>query len=221
MINMHTLNLDFSQYACSHVADQQWLTSPADGVSRMPLEKEFEESGHTTSFVIFSPGASFPRHSHPMGEEIFVLEGVFSGEFGHYPAGTYLRNPPGSNHTPFTNEGCKLFVKLDQFDLRDNVQVVIRPEDRIWQQGHGNLKVLSLHEFETQHTALVFWPENEKFSEHQHWGGEEIVVLQGEFCDESGCYKQNSWIRNPHLSKHTPYVKHETLILVKTGHLPL
>ena len=217
---MEKLNLDFSLAVCSHLADQQWVTSPADGVSRMPLEKEFEESGHTTSFVIFAPGSSFPQHNHLLGEEIFVMEGVFSDEFGNYPEGTYIRNPPGSKHTPFTHDGCKIFVKLDQFDSRDLKKVVIRPEDREWQQGHGNLRVLSLHEFEGQHTALVHWPENEKFIHHQHWGGEEIVVLKGEFCDETGNYAQGSWMRSPHLSQHTPFVKQETLILVKTGHLP-
>jgi len=216
---MEKLNLNLSQFACSHAENQRWVKSPADGVSRMPLEKEFEESGHTSSFVIFSPGSSFPQHTHFQGEEIFVLEGVFSDEFGDYPAGTYLRNPPGSSHSPFTNEGCKLFVKLEQFDERDIKQVIVRPEDRVWQQGHGNLRVLSLHEFETQHTALVHWPAKEKFVPHQHWGGEEIVVLNGEFCDETGHYAQGSWIRNPHLSQHTPYVEMETLILVKTGHI--
>lgn len=217
---MEKLNLDFSQFVCSHVNEQHWIDSPADGVSRMPLEKEYEESGHTTSFVIFSPGASFPQHTHHLGEELFVLEGVFSDESGDYPAGTYLRNPPGSSHSPFTKEGCKLFVKLEQFNEQDTKKVVVRPEDRAWQQGHGNLSVLSLHEFETQHTALVHWPTNEKFVQHQHWGGEEIIVLEGEFCDETGNYAQGSWLRNPHLSKHTPYVTIETLILVKTGHLP-
>ena len=211
--------MDPTQFACSLAEDQVWVSSPSDGVSRMPLEKEFEERGHTTSFVIFEPGASFPKHIHAMGEELFVLEGVFSDENGDYPEGTYLRNPPGSSHSPFTKKGCKLFVKLEQFDERDSKQVVIRPADRDWRQGHGNLRVLSLHEFETQHTALVHWPANEHFIAHQHWGGEEIVVISGEFCDEHGRYAQGSWLRSPHLSQHTPFVKVETLILVKTGHL--
>ncbi|MCF6264135.1 MAG: cupin domain-containing protein [Xanthomonadales bacterium] len=67
--------------------------SPADGVSHVHLERSAEESGHVTSFVKFEPGSYFPAHSHPNGEEIFVLEGVFSDENGDYPAGTYIRNP--------------------------------------------------------------------------------------------------------------------------------
>ena len=213
------LNMDFSKTAVILPADQQWVKSPADGVSRMPLEREAAESGHTTSFVKFEPGSYFPAHRHPQGEEIYVLDGVFSDENGDYPAGTYLRNPPGSHHTPFTKEGCTLFVKLDQFQNDDNKHVVIRPDDQNWQPGIGNLKVTSLHTHNTESTALVWWPENEVFQSHTHFGGEEVVVLKGKFIDEHGEYPVGSWIRSPHMSKHFPYVEEETLILVKVGHL--
>jgi anti-sigma factor ChrR (cupin superfamily) len=41
-----------------------------------------------------------------------VLEGTFADEHGVYPAGTYLRNPPGSRHHPYSPDGCVIFVKL-------------------------------------------------------------------------------------------------------------
>ena len=220
---MHTntkLNMAFSKAIVVTPTQQEWQASPADGVSRAHLERIASESGHTTSLVTFEPGASFPEHTHPLGEEIFVLKGTFSDEFGDYPMGSYIRNPPGSRHSPFTREGCKLFVKLEQFHPEDTAQVVVRPDDHQWKKGIGNLVVLSLHEFQTQHTALVYWPKNEKFQPHQHWGGEEILVISGEFIDEHGRYPASSWIRSPHLSKHNPFVEEETLILVKTGHLP-
>src|SRR5660397_151089 len=84
-----------------------------------------------------------------------------------------------------------------------------------WAQGHGNLKVISLHES----TALVKWPKDEVFMPHSHWGGEEIYVLSGTFMDENGEYKKDTWIRNHHRSAHHPFVKEETIIFVKTGHL--
>lgn len=214
------LNMDFSQPVCVLPEQQQWQTSPADGVSRMPLERIAAESGHTTSFVKFAPGSSFPPHQHPLGEEIYVLEGVFSDENGDYPAGSYLRNPPGSQHAPFTEKGCTLFVKLEQFQPGDSSQVVLRPEDHQWQPGIGKLKVLSLHAYNAESTALVWWPENEVFQPHSHRGGEEIVVLKGKFIDEFGEYPAGSWIRSPHMSKHFPRVEEETLIWVKVGHLP-
>ncbi len=213
------LNMDFSKVAVKGLSDQEWQTSPADGVSRIPLEREAAESGHTTSFVKFEAGSYFPRHTHPQGEELYVLEGVFSDENGDYPAGTYIRNPPGSNHKPFTKEGCTLFVKLDQFQQDDTKLVIIKPEDRQWGSGIGNLKVMPLHAFNTESTALVWWPENEVFQPHTHFGGEEIVVLKGKFIDEHGEYKAGTWLRSPHMSSHFPRVEEETLIMVKVGHL--
>ena len=108
------LNMDFDKPVCMLPEQYEWIASPADGVSRVPLERMSAESGHKTSFVWFSPDSCFPAHAHPLGEEIYVLDGVFSDQHGDYPAGSYLRNPPGSSHRPFTKEGCTLFVKLDQ-----------------------------------------------------------------------------------------------------------
>jgi len=219
MTKSYPLNMDFSTPVCLYPDEQQWVKSPAEGVSRIHLEREAEESGHASSFVRFEPGSYFPSHPHPRGEEIYVLDGTFSDEYGDYPAGSYIRNPPGSQHKPFTKNGCTLFVKLDQFQDDDTKQVVVRPDDQKWRPGIGNLQVLPLHAHNTESTALVLWPENEVFQPHTHWGGEEILVIKGRFIDEHGDYPAGSWIRSPHMSKHFPRVEEETLILVKVGHL--
>jgi anti-sigma factor ChrR (cupin superfamily) len=65
------------------------------------------------------------------------------------------------------------------------------------------------------------WPKGERFIPHSHFGGEEIFVLSGQFQDEHGVYPEGCWIRSPHMSKHFPFVLEETIIWVKTGHLPL
>ena len=198
-----------------------WVPSPSSGVLRKPLARAEEESGHVTSIVQYEKGASFTAHSHPMGEEIFVLAGVFSDETGDYGAGTYIRNPPGSRHTPFSKEGCIIFVKLNQFNAFDDQFVRIDTTATQWRQGIGGLQVMPLHEYEHEHVALVKWPAKEVFQAHRHFGGEEILVLSGEFCDEHGRYPAQTWIRSPHLSEHHPFVEEETVILVKTGHLPV
>ncbi|BAJ01283.1 conserved hypothetical protein [Shewanella violacea DSS12] len=196
-----------------------WIPSPLEGVARKPLARENQESGHATSIVVYQPGSHFSAHSHPMGEEILVLQGTFSDENGDYPAGTYIRNPPGSSHSPFSTDGCTIFVKLNQFDIQDTQQVRVDTKSNLWHQGIGGLEVMSLHDFEGQHTALVKWPAGEVFQPHSHFGGEEILVLSGQFEDEHGTYPANTWIRSPHLSEHYPFVKQETVILVKLGHL--
>ncbi|NOH78120.1 cupin [Vibrio sp. RE86] len=215
------INMDFTQRIAIETEAMEWLASPANGVWRKPLERQDAESGHTTSIVRYDQGSAFNTHPHPMGEEIFVLEGVFSDQNGDYPAGTYLRNPPGSEHAPFSNEGCVIFVKLNQFDERDLSTVRVNTTQTPWLDGIGNLKVMPLHDFEHEHVALVKWPVGERFQPHKHFGGEEILVLSGEFKDEYGSYPKGTWIRSPHMSEHFPFVEQETVILVKTGHLPL
>ena len=219
------LNLDFSKRIFIDSNLEDWQASPMKGVWRKRLAREEAERGHATSIVKYEPGASFASHPHPLGEEFFVLDGVFSDETGDYPAGTYIRNPEGFEHAPFSKEGCTLFVKLHQFQVEDHTQVRIDTNDREWLPGNGHLKVMPLHQFSndviSESTALVFWPAGEKFQPHTHYGGEEILVISGEFIDDYGHYPAGSWLRSPHLSKHNPYVKQDTVILVKVGHLPL
>lgn len=215
------LNLDFSQRVVVDTSAMDWVASPASGVWRKPLAREEAERGHATSVVRYEPGASFAAHNHPLGEEILVLEGVFSDETGDYPAGTYLRNPEGFRHAPFSREGCVLLVKLHQFLPGDETTVRVDTLTAPWRPGIGGLQVMPLHEFQGEHVALVKWPPGEVFHSHSHFGGEEIFVLSGTFCDEHGRYPRYSWLRSPHLSEHTPFVEEETVIWVKTGHLPL
>ena len=216
------LNQDYRQRVVINTVQQSWEESYAGGVARKKLERQAQESGKATSIVRYEAGASFPTHSHPGGEEIFVLEGVFSDEKGDYPAGTYIRNPAGTQHAPFSKQGCVIFVKLCYFKAQDAAQVTIDTTRAQWLPGMvDGLEVMPLHTFETEHTALVKWHKGTQFKPHQHWGGEEILVLKGTFEDEHGYYPQGSWIRNPHLSQHLPFVDEgETIILVKTGHLP-
>jgi anti-sigma factor ChrR (cupin superfamily) len=215
------LNMNFAERIVIDTESISWLASPAQGVWRKPLEREEAESGHTTSIVRYEAGSQFKTHPHPMGEEILVLDGVFSDQYGDYPAGTYIRNPPGSSHAPFSKQGCTILVKLNQFDARDSATVRIDTSKQQWLAGQGGLEVMPLHNFEHEHVALVKWPVGERFQPHKHFGGEEIFVLSGEFRDEHGHYPQGSWIRSPHMSEHFPFVEQQTIIWVKTGHLPL
>ncbi|WP_111980099.1 cupin domain-containing protein [Algibacillus agarilyticus] len=213
------LNMNFAERVVIQTESEEWQPSPSPDVLRKPLAREGLEHGHATSLVTYKPGASFAEHSHPFGEEIFVLEGTFSDEKGDYPAGTYIRNPPGTKHKPFSKEGCVIFVKLNQFNKQDRTQVALNTELAPWLAGQGRLEVKPLHRFEHESVALVKWPAGEKFIPHRHFGGEEIWVLAGMFEDEYGQYPKNTWIRSPHLSSHNPFVLEETVILVKTGHL--
>lgn len=214
------LNMDFSQRVVIDTNKMDWVPSPAAGVERKPLARAEAETGHATSIVRYAPGATFASHLHPYGEEILVLDGVFSDEHGDYPAGTYIRNPHNSSHAPFSEQGCTILVKLHQFDVEDQTTVRIDTTSAEWLPGQGNLTVMPLHSYGTEHVALVKWPAGERFVPHRHAGGEEILVLSGTFVDEHGSYPAGTWLRSPHMSEHFPYVEEETVIWVKTGHLP-
>ena len=211
--------MDFSKRVTINTNEEPWVASPAVGVWRKPLAREKAERGHATSIVKYEAGAKFSSHEHPLGEEILVLEGVFSDETGDYPAGTYFRNPEGFSHAPYSEKGCVLLVKLHQFQDNDKSKVCIDTNTARWLPGIGGLEVMPLHEFKGESVALVKWPAGERFQPHTHFGGEEIYVIKGEFIDEHGRYPAGSWIRSPHLSSHNPYVEQETIILVKVGHL--
>ena len=215
------INSDISQRIVLHTPEMDWVGSPASGVQRKMLDREGNEVERATSVVRYEPGATFTAHVHGGGEEILVLDGVFSDEDGQYPAGTYLRHPPGSHHSPASQAGCLLMVKLWQFCPGDEQSVQIDTRLAQWYQGMvPGLNVLPLHEFNGVNSALVRWAPNTVFNRHVHPGGEEIFVLEGVFHDEHGSYPAGSWIRSPRYSLHTPFTKAEgALIYVKTGHL--
>ncbi len=213
------MNMNFNERIVLNTNKESWLQSPCNGIWRQPLAREHTESGHATSIVQYEPGSRFSHHNHPNGEEIFVISGTFSDETGDYPAGSYLRNPPGTSHAPYSENGCTLFVKLGQFQPGDHQRSIINTNTTTWLPGIGNLQVMPLHHFGTESTALVKWPAKARFQSHRHYGGEEILVLSGEFIDEHGIYPKGTWIRSPHLSEHLPWVEQETIIWVKTGHL--
>jgi anti-sigma factor ChrR (cupin superfamily) len=213
------LNMNFEQRVVIDTTAVDWVESPKPGVWRKRLAREEAERGHATSIVRYDPGAKFSQHDHPLGEEILVLQGVFSDDTGDYPAGTYFRNPEGFIHAPFSKEGCVILVKLHQFSVGDTSHVCIDTNTAAWQPGNGMLQVMPLHSYGSESVALVKWPAGERFQPHEHMGGEEIYVIAGEFIDEYGRYQAGTWIRSPHMSQHNPHVEQDTLIWVKVGHL--
>ncbi len=215
------LNADFSQRVVIRPDNYSWVDSPASGVRRMMLDRIGDEVARATTIVEFAPNSQFDAHTHGGGEEYFVLEGVFSDESGNFPAGSYVRNPIGTSHKPHVGpEGCKILVKLHQFADDDVEQKAIDTHITPFSPGSvPGLTVLPLHSHGTENVALVRWAPGTNFVPHQHWGGEEIFVLEGVFQDEHGDYPAGTWLRSPHLSQHKPWSDQGCLIYVKTGHL--
>ncbi len=213
------INSDYSQRVVINSHDLPWTSSSEFGVNRRMLDRIGDEVAKATSIVRYQPGSKFKSHVHDFGEEIFVLEGVFSDETGHYPVGSYIMNPPGSSHAPFSEEGCTLFVKLRHLGVDQTEREVIDTRTAQWYQGLiPGLKVMPLMRQGTGST-LVKWDPQTYFNPHKHFGGEEILVISGVFEDEFGRYPAGTWIRSPHMSQHQPFSKEGCTIFVKTGHL--
>lgn len=184
------------------------------------LEGGGEAAARTTAIIELAPGTKLVSCTLDLGEEIVVLDGVLTDEFGSYGKGSYVKNPPGSSHAHESVAGCLLFVKRDHLEPDDGNRIVVDSATMPWYQGLvDGLSVMPLSEFGAQHTALVRWAPNTRFNPHRHYGGEEIYVLDGVFEDEYGRYPAGSWIRSPHMSAHCPYSIEGCIIFVKTGHL--
>ncbi len=86
-----------------------WRPGRVAGVEVMPLHLHGAE---TVMLLRWAPSIAYPRHDHPGGEEVLVLEGALEDEHGRYPRGAWLRSPVGSAHAPSSREGCLLYVKI-------------------------------------------------------------------------------------------------------------
>jgi anti-sigma factor ChrR (cupin superfamily) len=217
------INADFSQRVVIRPEDYRWLDSPMQGVERMMLDRIGDEVARATSLVRYVPNSTFPEHVHGGGEEFLVLEGVFADEHRSYPAGTYVRNPIGTRHSPRVgDEGCIIFVKLHQFDPGDDTPVVIDTHAAAWQPTDvPGCDTMPLHRFRSERVSLLRLAPGTRWRAHTHDGGEEIFVVEGSFGDEHGTHPAGSWLRYPDGSSHHAFTRDAVALLyLKNGHLP-
>lgn len=191
------LNSNFSIPVIVHASKLDWVASPTAGVERKMLYREGDEIARATSIVRYAPGSAFPAHTHHGGEEILVLDGVFQDEHGDYPAGTYLRNPPGTRHRPGSLPGCTIFVRLWQFCADDRCQMVAggkRLECSIARDRRGHVETLFSDAYET--VTLERYPP-EMSIDLANDSGLEVLVLSGALVVEDQILERLSWIRLP------------------------
>lgn len=216
------INADLTERAVVASARLPWVDSPLPGVQRRMLDRDGGEVARASSIVRYAPGSRFDAHVHEAGEEYLVLDGTFSDETGDHHAGTYVRNPPGSRHTPFSAPGCAIFVKLRQFDPRDMARVCIDTKVAPWLPGPANGTArMPLHAFGRERVSLVRWDAGVRQEAHMLAHGAEILVLEGSFADEHGRYEAKTWLRNPAGHVHAPFTETGCVLYLKSGHLPV
>ncbi|MGH6880652.1 cupin domain-containing protein [Hypericibacter sp.] len=214
------LNADFSQRVVIVTDKLTWLPSPQAGVERRMLDRVGGEVARATSIVRYEPASQFPEHGHALGEEFLVLDGVFSDEHGDCPKGTYVRNPPGSHHSPRTKPGCLIFVKLRQMLSTEHKHVVIDTTASAWRQGdvEGHTK-LSLYVGEGEQVTMERLRAGVELPEAPCSGGEEILVLSGDLGDDHGTHGPRTWVRNPAGHRRRLLSRRGATYWVKRGHL--
>ncbi len=192
------INADFNQRAVVHSATMDWVDSPMPGVTRRPLDRVGNEVARATTIVRYQAGSKFSPHVHSGGEEFVVLDGVFQDEHGDFPVGSYIRNPPQSSHTPGSEPGCIIFVKLWQFEPQDRTHVRLNSNfmQAIPHRNHPGVSVLPLYYDEFEQVDIQEWQAGVEIAMPVEQGME-ILVLHGEFSESGDRLVKGSWLRLP------------------------
>ncbi len=214
------INADFSRIAIVDCSQAEWLSSPEAGVDRIMLDRVGDEVARATSIVRYAAGSSFARHEHAKGEEFLVLDGVFSDDHGDYPSGFYVRNPPGSGHSPYSKDGCQILVKLRQFDPNDLMPVVIDTgKAELWRADDA-ADYLPLHQFGREQVQMVRIAAGRKYAVAANSPGTEILIVSGSIRYDGQEFPAESWLRFPAEHAADLYANGDAVLWVKQGHLP-
>lgn len=220
-MSVPSVNGDFTQRAAVHAAQLDWVASPVPGIERRMLDRIGAEVARATSIVRYAPHSRFSPHVHGGGEEILVLEGVFSDEHGDFAAGSYLRSPPASGHTPGSSEGCIIFVKLWQFDPNDRHQLRLAAGSRVWQPAarRPGVELAPLHADADETVRIERWAAQAQVVLATP-GGIEVLVLEGSFTESGESFLPQSWLRLPQgaVLRATAGAS-ACRVYIKTGHL--
>jgi anti-sigma factor ChrR (cupin superfamily) len=215
------INADFSKTAMVIPRVDDWVCSPESGVDRLMLDRIGDEVARATSIVRYAPGSSFSEHVHAKGEEFLVLEGVFSDKSGNYPTGTYVRNPPGSSHAPHSVDGCRILVKLRQFDADDLTPVVIDSTDQeLWLSADESIARLPLHEYGSETVEMRRIAAGASWRLEVVKGGAELLVVRGSLDYENSVLNDECWLRLPPGASAELVARTMSIIWLKQGHLP-
>ncbi|SMO47423.1 cupin domain-containing protein [Ruegeria faecimaris] len=204
------VNADFTKRVAVHFDRNDWIASPAAGVERKMLDRIGEEVARATTIVRFAPGSAFAAHTHDGGEEYLVLDGVFQDETGDFPAGSYVRNPPTSSHTPSAKEGATILVKLHQFDPEDRTEIrrSITGDSnlQLFKDSREDVRVLNLSPGEKLDLDAV--------------DGLELFVIAGSVQESDEEFSVWDWLRLPPGARSTALAGAEgARIWIKSGHL--
>ena len=214
------LNADLGRPARAALHAMPWEASPEPGVERKRLELAGSGLPRLTTLVRFAPGSRFGEHGHDGGEEFIVLEGTFSDHTGDFHAGSYVRNPVGFVHAPFTASGCTILVKLRQHRPDDRERVIVDSTRAPWAgpDGRGHAW-LPLHRHGSERVELCELSPGATPLELTDAGGIEILLMAGEACIDGAEVRAPHWLRLPPGAGCAVATQRGCRFYVKRGHL--
>lgn len=104
-----------NQVVRSRAIDWRPLDEPGvSGIEMKILRWDSATKRAPTMLLRFAAGATYPHHTHPGGEEVFVLDGDI--QFGEVVlrAGDYLYTAPGNSHPVRSEHGCVILVVVPE-----------------------------------------------------------------------------------------------------------
>ena len=212
------LHTDFDARVVVHSEELDWLASPMKGVDRRMLDRIGDEVARATTIVRYAPGSKFSTHTHTGGEEFIVLDGVFQDEHGDFPAGTYVRNPPTTSHTPGSDDGCTIFVKLWQFDMEDRNQFRKTMAAELSAPKDGGATAVLLED--PRETVTYSELDAGATLTLTQAGGIEVLVLSGSVTEAGDTLSKGGWLRLPDGQSLSVIAGNDgAKIWVKAGHL--
>ncbi|KXF82906.1 cupin domain-containing protein [Enterovibrio coralii] len=196
------LNIDLTQAVQIQGGDVLFSPTPMAGVERMMFERCGDEVvKRATSCVRYAPESYFKSHSHPGGEEFIVLSGTFSDQNGDFSEGWYVRNPVGSSHRPFTDEGCEIFVKLSQLPPEEEATFALNTNEQLWMPVSQHESRLILWQSSKEETSLHQYKAGFERQEAEEDALNEFFIISGTLTVNGQGYPTRSWLRFP---PHTP-----------------
>lgn len=212
---------DFSKRVVVHSESLEWLASPMKGVERRPLDRVGDEVARATTIVRYAPGSAFSSHVHTGGEEFLVLDGIFQDEHGDFPTGSYIRNPPESSHTPSSQNGCIMLVKLWQFQPEDRTHIRLQTlkMGSVELSSQLGVSITPLYKDHIEEVSILVLEPNSSIELDAHQGAE-LLIIEGSLQEQSDQLIKHSWLRLPLESKVKGVAGNQgARIWLKTGHL--
>jgi hypothetical protein len=186
-----------------------WGPTHVPGMS----QKLFERIGtgpcaRETALLRLAPGAAVPGGIAECRIDMLVIEGTVQLGAVHHRAGMFVRVPAGCEIDLCSEVGAIVMLKKRAGCEVGGDPIALDTKDRAnWAAwgGRGSEKAQLYEAGALPESSWVgFMLPDLAIPEHDHAGGEEIFILEGEIRDERGLYGPGTWVRFPVGLTHAP-----------------